>query len=308
MESKKVCSHCQTENNAEAKFCASCGSELTALPSRATGQNNVCKKCGAENAKSARFCSGCGTPLRATKTNHVSQKPPKKSKKAKLKQKPLPKKSSQSWYLFGILAAVVFIYFIINQNSSSTRQVSQQPQYFEQFSNNPAIERQVKEIAANFGCSCGSCGELPLDTCTCNTAVRERQFIRSKLLNGQDKEQVIAAVKASYGGFKTGQSLQFNPGDIKIENPLSQLNTKQKVASSDAGSKIAEFANRVEIYSHFSCPCGQCGVPELKDCNCNHVRGATEVKKFVDEKINEEKYTVTQIVDFVENQYGHKIR
>ena len=100
-----------------------------------------------------------------------------------------------------MLATVVFLY-IFYQNSNSPSKVSQQPQYYEQYSNNPVIERQVMEIAANFVCSCGSCGELPLETCSCDTAVQERKFIRNKLLNGQNKEQVVAALKASFGGFK----------------------------------------------------------------------------------------------------------
>lgn len=71
-------------------------------------------------------------------------------------------------------------------------------------------------------------------------------------------------------------------------------------------SKIATAADRIEIFSRFKCPCGQCGIDELKDCGCAHPRGATEVKSFVDQKIAENKYTIAQITKQVEDKYGGK--
>jgi len=60
------------------------------------------------------------------------------------------------------------------------------------------------------------------------------------------------------------------------------------------------------ITEQFKCPCGQCNIEELKECNCNHPRGATEVKGFITNKINENIYTVDQIIDMVNKTYGGK--
>ena len=239
-----------------------------------------------------------------------AKKTSKNRKRDQQKDKTKQQKTSKLNPLFIILAVVVVLY-LFHQSSQSSRQPARQPAAFEQFSNNPIIERDVIAVAANFVCPCGSCGELPLETCTCQTAVQERQFIRDKLQSGQNREQVIAAVNASYGGFKPNQGLKFNPDDLKLGNPLAQLKTDQLSAQgtlAQVSSKLVTSGDLVEILTHFSCPCGQCGIPELKDCNCNHPRGATEVKIFIDQKIDEQKYTIAQVVDLVEKQYVHKIR
>jgi hypothetical protein len=67
---------------------------------------------------------------------------------------------------------------------------------------------------------------------------------------------------------------------------------------------IGTAFDREEIFSQFRCPCGQCKIEELKDCSCDHPRGAKEVKAFVDRKIAEKKYTVAQIIVQRDNQCG----
>jgi hypothetical protein len=81
-----------------------------------------------------------------------------------------------------------------------------------------------------------------------------------------------------------------------LEAPQTNLGT----------STVTTAADRIEIFSHFRCPCGQCGIEELKDCECNHPRGAMEVKAFVDAKIAAGKYTVAEVVNEVELKYGGK--
>ncbi len=49
------CPACDTRNDADAKFCDTCGGPL------ATGTE--CAKCGAENDADARFCDACGAGL-----------------------------------------------------------------------------------------------------------------------------------------------------------------------------------------------------------------------------------------------------
>lgn len=58
------CPKCGTTNSVDAKFCASCGTELQPVPvQKATSTSVHCPKCGAENGNSARFCQNCGVSL-----------------------------------------------------------------------------------------------------------------------------------------------------------------------------------------------------------------------------------------------------
>ncbi|HEX5893870.1 MAG TPA: zinc-ribbon domain-containing protein, partial [Solirubrobacterales bacterium] len=49
----RSCPKCAAENPERARFCMSCGAELTP----------ACPSCGAENPPGARFCIECGSPL-----------------------------------------------------------------------------------------------------------------------------------------------------------------------------------------------------------------------------------------------------
>jgi hypothetical protein len=63
-------------------------------------------------------------------------------------------------------------------------------------------EAKVIAVAKNFKCACGGCGELPLETCTCDMskgAVEEKNFIREKLAEGFTVEQVIELLDKKYG-------------------------------------------------------------------------------------------------------------
>ena len=65
-----------------------------------------------------------------------------------------------------------------------------------------SIEDQVRQVAVNFKCACGGCGELPLDECQCDMpkgAVEEKAFIRAKLMEGYTVPQVIELVDEKYG-------------------------------------------------------------------------------------------------------------
>jgi hypothetical protein len=63
-------------------------------------------------------------------------------------------------------------------------------------------EAKVIAVAKNFKCACRGCGELPLETCTCDMpkgAVEEKNFIREKLAEGFTVEQVIELLDKKYG-------------------------------------------------------------------------------------------------------------
>jgi Adenylate and Guanylate cyclase catalytic domain/Double zinc ribbon len=63
---KMICSKCGTEGIPGKKFCAECGSLLSAR----------CSNCSADNAPGAKFCADCGTPLSAPAGNPVSEPSP----------------------------------------------------------------------------------------------------------------------------------------------------------------------------------------------------------------------------------------
>jgi hypothetical protein len=190
-------------------------------------------------------------------------------------------------------------------------------------SNDPALETRVMDVASKFICACGTCGEQPLDVCSCNVAVQERQLIRSSLQSGQSPEQVVSVVNKNFGWMKPGFAAKYDSTGRKTRQPNTatpparirdsrklQVPDQQEVGSSQfplkktVATKIATAADRVEIFSNFKCLCGQCRIEELKDCGSGHPRGATEVKAFVDQKIRARKYAVAQLIDEVEKTYG----
>ena len=65
-----------------------------------------------------------------------------------------------------------------------------------------SVEHQVLQVAANFKCACGGCGELPLAECQCDMprgAVEEKSFIRTKLNEGYSVPQVVELLEKKYG-------------------------------------------------------------------------------------------------------------
>jgi len=65
------CPKCQTENESGARFCANCGSRLSAPRPAAAGRSqtpaqNSCPVCGQVNPAGSAFCETCGTKLTAT--------------------------------------------------------------------------------------------------------------------------------------------------------------------------------------------------------------------------------------------------
>ena len=65
-----------------------------------------------------------------------------------------------------------------------------------------SIDERVMQVARNFRCACGGCGELQLATCQCDMpsgAEEERAFIRYNLKDGLTVDQVIEMVDNKYG-------------------------------------------------------------------------------------------------------------
>ena len=61
----------------------------------------------------------------------------------------------------------------------------------------------VLDIARDFYCACGNCGDKELMVCNCDTAVQEKNYIHDLLDKGYEKESINATVQAMFGGGKT---------------------------------------------------------------------------------------------------------
>jgi cytochrome c-type biogenesis protein CcmH/NrfF len=260
-------------------------------------QNKHCPKCDYVNLHNAKFCSECGHDLsKVIKLNSNKQ----------MSKKPQSKSSSIGYPLLAFIGGFILLFVYLDNTEKEIPK--QEIPLIQSSTQDVALERKVIEVASKFTCSCGSCGEEALETCTCNVAEQERNFIRQELQSGKSVSQAITAVKALYGHLKPEFSGEIEGGGPNLNFSGQQKNEIFSQLSRSDNNKIATTEDREEIFSHFECPCGQCGMPELRDCNCQHPKGATEVKLFVDMEIDYKKYTVSELVNIVDKKYGHKIR
>lgn len=329
MSDQKICSNCQSENDPFAKFCFNCGSELASQ----TVPKGVCQSCGFENPDEAKFCASCGAALGGKSPvfqPSSSKNPPKESmvfpgkpaaqqkKKEKRKHKspakqnfPKRRQAAPKWNpaTFAVIAigALLVIFYFVYMNQRAAKISGP---YVEQKTNNVELENKVLAVASKFICACGSCPKEPLEICSCPTARKERDFIRNAFYGGMDEDNIITTLNNRFGGIKSEFESQYGSGKVNLTLPQSTGQNLLLDLPGDSGdaSQLASFANRVEVISHFACPCGQCEQDELIDCDCDHPRGAKEVKRFIDEKISEGNLTVAGVIELVENKYGGKIR
>jgi cytochrome c-type biogenesis protein CcmH/NrfF len=306
-----MCNKCGTENKDEAPFCANCGARR-----EKPEQARQCPACGSDSSAEGRFCARCGAEVRRHRNGHHDQHHHGQQVRQKhQKTKDRRVNIKLMWHpalVTIVLLAGVFV-FTMSTELFVKKRPSPPPQLLEARSPDAKLEGKVMEIASKFICSCGTCGEKPLDTCTCNRAVEERQFIRNYLEQGQNPDQTIVALNKTYGWIKPEFAAIVGDSTAKdVAAVTTNLRKAKAGRSSPLGTfeniggpaKRATAADRLEIFSRFQCPCGQCGVDELKDCGCRHPRGATEVKAFVDARIAEGKYTVAQLMDVVDAKYG----
>jgi cytochrome c-type biogenesis protein CcmH/NrfF len=147
----------------------------------------------------------------------------KKARRPQPGQQPVEKKESNFWKVTAIVAVVLLAgvtaktMFSGGQSTSTITPIqanSSQPIPIQpatgqspavQAATSPeanSVEDQVRQVAVNFKCACGGCGELPLADCQCDMpkgAVEEKSFIRTKLIEGYTVPQVIELVDKKYG-------------------------------------------------------------------------------------------------------------
>ena len=60
-----------------------------------------------------------------------------------------------------------------------------------------------------------------------------------------------------------------------------------------------------EISTFFKCPCGNCDLV-LDNCTCDNVKGAYEVKDFINSLLTQE-VSGSEIIEQVDLKYGHRL-
>ena len=293
------CKQCGQELSIDSKFCANCGDPVP----DSLKDTIHCRECGCENTKESRFCAECGVSL---VSEMKPQKPKAKHKvrKERIREEKTPSWTSQAIKVIGLAGGIVVVGLLINRNDTP---VSPAPgpasSVAEVRSTDPGVEVRVRTVASVFICSCGSCNEQPLETCTCATAAEERQFIRDEIAKGESNDRIITMVNERYGWLKKGRGGKSE--GVSKESPIAAASAAPGTLGKRAVNVgIATVFDKNEILSHFRCPCGQCQIDELLRCDCKHARGATEIKNFVDNRIAEHKYSKQELIAEVESTYG----
>jgi hypothetical protein len=143
----------------------------------------------------------------------------KKTRKPQSQQQPVQTKESNFWKITTVIAIILLAgvtaktMFSPSENSRAITPIQStpgQPITIQPKTIVPAsttlttnsVEDQVLQVALNFKCACGGCGELPLAECQCDMpkgAVEEKRFIRTKLAEGYTVPEVIELVDQEYG-------------------------------------------------------------------------------------------------------------
>lgn len=141
------------------------------------------------------------------------------ARRKQVQQQPVQKQQSNFWMITAIVAIILLVGVTAKtmfSPSQTTRSITPiqattaQPITIQPKTLVPtatplptnSVEDQVLQVAVNFKCACGGCGELPLAECQCDMpkgAVEEKSFIRTKLAEGYTVPQVIELVDQKYG-------------------------------------------------------------------------------------------------------------
>ena len=202
-----TCSKCGAKNDPEARFCSNCGAELSVR------DKWECNSCGTHNEPDSAFCANCGARLSAD----VSAAPPvrERPKRQPLKTQKgryVPPVRKRGYIVTALTALGAIILIIVVSQRSKRGSISEgQVAVVETKLQDPVDESKAMQIAEKFDCSCGTCGDLSLDTCTCPTALKEREFIRKSVEEGTGSDQIIAAVNKTYGHMKSNTNFVVPP-------------------------------------------------------------------------------------------------
>ena len=250
------CTNCGAQNNDENKFCVSCG---ITLEKKLEQDKKFCPECGIENQLNSKFCINCGTELNFKQSNKAPVEHVNINKKKQQKHKQHKKYVQEKNFNLiddikkhKIAAAVVIVVIgylliqVIPQEPEVRNVTSRFPQ-----TNVPVNTGNTKlnEIASKFVCSCGTCGELSLETCTCPTAKEEHSLINTMLSQNISTDEIVVAVAKKYGWLKSEyypQYKQLDKSKVWFGDTSQNLNsaTQNNLLTANSFSNIATIADR----------------------------------------------------------------
>ncbi|UCG10989.1 MAG: hypothetical protein JSU72_10470 [Deltaproteobacteria bacterium] len=135
----------------------------------------------------------------------------KKRKKARQQKESVPEKKESSFWMITAIVAIVLLVGVTMKTMFPSRSGpdTTQPTLIQPVSSprstsvaTSGLQGQVYQVASQFKCACGGCGELPLAECECDMpkgAKEEKTFIRAKLMEGLSVPEVIDLVEKKYG-------------------------------------------------------------------------------------------------------------
>ena len=177
-----------------------------------------------------------------------------------------------------------------------------------------ALAADVLDVAGKFRCACGSCEEPELAECTCPTAVEEKELISWELRRGQGEAEVVRLVERRYGGLKSRFASMLGGGPPATESAAEGFAQSQLADYAEGDARrasglrvLAAAVDSTAVVSRFTCACGEFQDHALSACDCDHPRGAVEMKAFIDHKISQQRHTVDELVRAVAYEYGHLV-
>jgi ribosomal protein L40E len=184
------CAQCGFENPGDSIFCTECGERLAGSQKSVEGTQRKCRNCGHFNELDTLFCISCGEEM---------IKAPKENRK---RSSDVPSYKAIALLIGLVLLLGLFVKLGISLfKEERSSKLSSSPAAISTSVRN-VDEAKVIAVAKNFKCACGGCGELPLETCTCDMpkgAVEEKNFVREKLAEGFTVEQVVELLDKKYG-------------------------------------------------------------------------------------------------------------
>jgi len=87
------------------------------------------------------------------------------------------------------------------------------------------------------------------------------------------------------------------------EGSRSGLSSSSATVSRSINVDEAEV---IAVAKNFKCACGGCGELPLVTCQCEMPKGSVEEKKFIREKLAE-GFTVEQVIELLNEKYGHRV-
>ena len=126
---------------------------------------------------------------------------------------------------------------------------------------------------------------------------RQQPERESRATNSGPNYWMIVAIIAVFFSVGLVAKMYFFTGETPSVSP---------VAYSSASEVDDSFEREVQlISSNFKCACGGCGELPLIECECDMPRGAKEEKAFM-RRMLKEGLSVEQVIELVDQKYGHK--